>query len=81
MDDRLQRLQARLNRDQRAFNEALVGKTCDILVERKGKLPGQWLGKAPWLTSVWFEGSAEIGDLARVKLVEAGPNSIRGELA
>ena len=81
MDDRLQRLQARLNRDQRAFNEALVGKTCDILVERKGKLAGQWLGKAPWLTSVWFEGSAEIGDLARVKLVEAGPNSIRGELA
>ena len=81
MDDRLQRLQARLNRDQRAFNEALVGKTCEILVERKGKLPGQWLGKAPWLTSVWFEGSAEIGDLARVKLVEAGPNSIRGELA
>ena len=40
MDDRLQRLQARLNRDQRAFNEALVGKTCDILVERKGKHAG-----------------------------------------
>jgi tRNA-2-methylthio-N6-dimethylallyladenosine synthase len=81
MDDRLQRLQARLNRDQRAFNEALVGKTCDILVERKGKLPGQWLGKAPWLTSVWFEGDAEIGDLVSVKLVEAGPNSIAAELA
>ncbi len=80
MDDRLQRLQARLNRDQRAFNEAQVGKVCDILVERKGKLPGQWLGKSPWLTSVWFEGSSAIGEMAQVELAEAGPNSVRGLL-
>lgn len=78
MDDRLQRLQARLNRDQLAFNKGLEGKTCSVLIERKGKLPGQVLGKSPWLTSVWFEGDAQIGDLARVKLVEAGPNAIRG---
>ncbi len=80
MDDRLQRLQARLNRDQLAFNEASVGKTCTVLVERKGKHPGQWLGKSPWLTSVWFEGEAEIGDLVEVTLAEAGPNSLRGVL-
>jgi len=78
MDDRLQRLQARLNRDQMAFNKASEGKTCAVLVERKGKLAGQWLGKSPWLTSVWFEGEAQIGDLVEVKLVEAGPNSVRG---
>jgi len=78
MDDRLQRLQARLNRDQLAFNQALVGKTCKVLVERKGKHAGQWLGKSPWLTSVWFEGDAEIGDLVEVELAEAGPNSIQG---
>ncbi len=78
MDDRLQRLQARLNRDQLAFNEASIGKTCDVLVERKGKHAGQWLGKSPWLQSVWFEGEAEIGDMVSVDLVEAGPNSIRG---
>ena len=81
MDDRLQRLQARLNRDQLAFNEASVGKTCKVLVERKGKHAGQWLGKSPWLTSVWFEGEAEIGDLVEVELAEAGPNSIRGSVA
>jgi len=80
MDDRLQRLQERLNRDQSAFNAALVGKTCDILVERKGKLPGQWLGKAPWLTSVWFEGAVDIGDIVQVNLVDAGPNSVEGRL-
>ncbi|WP_040464352.1 tRNA (N6-isopentenyl adenosine(37)-C2)-methylthiotransferase MiaB [Erythrobacter sp. NAP1] len=81
MDERLQRLQARLNRDQLAFNEGLVGKTCTVLVERKGKHPGQWLGKSPWLTSVWFEGDAQIGDLVEVRLVEAGPNSIEGLLS
>lgn len=80
MDLRLQRLQAHLNRDQLAFNEASVGKTCDVLVERKGKHPGQWLGKSPWLQSVHFQGDAAIGDLVRVKLVEAGPNSLAGEV-
>ena len=85
MDDRLQRLQARLNRDQWAFNQVLEGQTCNILIERKGKLPGQWLGKTPWLTSAWFaqeEGrEAQIGDMVEVKLVEAGPNSMRASLA
>ena len=80
MDDRLQRLQAALNRDQLAFNEASVGKRCDVLVERKGKHPGQWLGKSPWLQSVWFEGDAAIGDLVSADLVEAGPNSLAGRL-
>ena len=84
MDERLQRLQSSLNRDQYAFNQALVGKTCDILVERKGKHDGQWLGKSPWLTSVWFAEEhrrrAEIGDLMQVELIEAGPNSIKGML-
>ncbi|MFW5634828.1 MAG: tRNA (N6-isopentenyl adenosine(37)-C2)-methylthiotransferase MiaB, partial [Erythrobacter sp.] len=80
MDDRLQRLQARLNRDQLAFNRGTVGRTCAVLVERRGKHAGQWLGKSPWLQSVWFEGEAEIGDVLRVELAEAGPNSMRGVL-
>ncbi|MCL4673290.1 MAG: tRNA (N6-isopentenyl adenosine(37)-C2)-methylthiotransferase MiaB [Sphingomonadaceae bacterium] len=80
MDDRLQRLQAALNRDQLAFNNASVGQRCTVLVERTGKHAGQWLGKSPWLQSVWFEGKAAIGDLVEVELVEAGPNSLAGRL-
>ncbi len=80
MNERLQRLQQRLNRDQIAFNAASVGKTCQVLVERKGKFEGQWLGKSPWLQSVWFEGECAIGDMVEVTLVEAGPNSIKGAL-
>ena len=80
MDDRLQRLQALLNRDQHAFNEGSVGKTCQVLIERKGKHANQWLGKSPWLQSVWFDGDYAIGDLVEVELLEAGPNSLAGRI-
>ncbi|AOR78180.1 tRNA (N6-isopentenyl adenosine(37)-C2)-methylthiotransferase MiaB [Novosphingobium resinovorum] len=76
MDERLQRLQSALNRDQLAFNAATVGKTCDVLVERKGKHAGQWLGKSPWLQSVHFIGEAEVGQIVRVEVTSAGPNSL-----
>jgi tRNA-2-methylthio-N6-dimethylallyladenosine synthase len=79
MDERLQRLQAALNRGQLAFNQATVGRTCEVLVERRGKRPGQWLGKSPWLQSVILESEAEIGDLVPVTLGAAGPNSMAGE--
>ena len=80
MDERLQRLQAAVNRHQHAFNLASVGKRCAVLVERKGKLPGQWLGKSPWLQSVHFEAEAAIGDLVELELIDGGPNSLRGRL-
>ncbi|PLK26532.1 tRNA (N6-isopentenyl adenosine(37)-C2)-methylthiotransferase MiaB [Novosphingobium sp. TH158] len=80
MDERLQRLQAALNRDQLAFNQASVGKRCTVLVERKGRHPGQLLGKSPWLQSVHFTGDAAIGDLVEVELTEAGPNSLSARL-
>ena len=81
MDDRLQRLQAALNRDQAAFNAASVGKTCAVLIERKGKLPGQMLGKSPWLQSVHLMTDAAIGDLVTVRIESAGPNSLAGVVA
>ncbi|MDQ2893885.1 MAG: tRNA (N6-isopentenyl adenosine(37)-C2)-methylthiotransferase MiaB [Pseudomonadota bacterium] len=78
MDDRLQRLQAALNRDQQAFNAATVGHRCDVLIERRGKLPGQMLGKSPWLQSVHLLTDAQIGDIVTVELVRADPNSMAG---
>lgn len=76
MDERLQRLQAAINRDQLAFNEASVGRHCDVLIERRGKQPGQMLGKSPWLQSVHLETDAPIGTMASVELGQAGPNSL-----
>jgi tRNA-2-methylthio-N6-dimethylallyladenosine synthase len=78
MDERLQRLQQRIGAHQYAFNQASLGKRCEVLVERTGRHPGQWLGKSPWLQSVHFEGDHAIGDLVEVTLAEAGPNSLKG---
>ncbi len=76
MDERLQRLQAALNRDQLAFNQDSVGRRCPVLIERRGKLPGQMLGKSPWLQSVHLQTDAPIGAMVEVELVHAGPNSL-----
>ncbi len=80
MDERLQRLQAALQRSSLAFNQTSVGRRCDVLIDRKGRQPGQWLGKSPWLQSVYFEGDVAIGEIVEVELVEAGPNSLRGRV-
>jgi tRNA-2-methylthio-N6-dimethylallyladenosine synthase len=77
-DERLQRLQAAINRDQAAFNAATVGRRCAVLIERPGKRPGQMAGKSPWLQSVHLETNAAVGDLIDVEIAQAGPNSLGG---
>ena len=81
MDDRLQRLQAQLNIDQHDFNKATVGRRCAVLLERRGKLDGQLIGKTPWLQSaiVTAPGLA-IGDLVEVDITDAGPNSVMAQV-
>ena len=81
MDDRLQRLQARLAEHSLSFNRATVGKATTILIDRKGRLPGQMIGKTPWLQSVFVETDASIGDMIDVVTTTAHPNSLGGVLA
>lgn len=85
MHERLHRLQERIAHHQYAFNQASVGRTCQVLVDRTGRDPGQWLGKSPWLQSVWFAeeqpGDYAIGDLVEVTLGAAGPVSLQGLVA
>ncbi|MFN3943735.1 MAG: tRNA (N6-isopentenyl adenosine(37)-C2)-methylthiotransferase MiaB [Allosphingosinicella sp.] len=78
MDERLQRLQALLNAQQHAFNQATVGRRTAVLIERPGKRPGQLVGKSPWLQSVHLETGAAIGDIVDVEILSAGPNSLAG---
>lgn len=80
MDERLQRLQAALVRDQSRFNADSVGRRCEVLLERPGRKPGQLIGKSPWLQSVHVICDARIGDIVEVDLVEAGPLSLTGQL-
>ena len=81
MDDRLQRLQARIAEHSLAFNRATIGKDTRILVDRKGRLPGQMIGKSPWLQSIFVTTDAAIGDMVDVTVTHALPNSLGGELS
>ena len=80
MDERLARLQAIINRHQVEFNAATVGRTTDILLERKGRHPGQLIGKTPWLQSVHITApELVLGDMVEVDIISAGPNSLAGQ--
>jgi tRNA-2-methylthio-N6-dimethylallyladenosine synthase len=80
MDERLQRLQAVINAQQIAFNARHVGTTTEILLERKGRLPGQLIGKTPWLQSVHVTApDATVGDMIDVDIESTGPNSLAGK--
>jgi len=79
MDERLQALQTAINAQQYAFNQRAMGVRTQVLIERRGKLANQWLGKSPWLQSVHIiDGAASIGDIIDVELTQAGPNSLAG---
>jgi tRNA-2-methylthio-N6-dimethylallyladenosine synthase len=78
MDERLQRLQAKIHEHQLAFNRSKVGIDTQVLIERKGKLHGQMVGRSPWLQSVHVRTDAQPGQVIEVALIEAGPNSMHG---
>ncbi|HEX8569335.1 MAG TPA: tRNA (N6-isopentenyl adenosine(37)-C2)-methylthiotransferase MiaB [Caulobacteraceae bacterium] len=81
-DERLHRLNALLDEQQRAFNAACVGRTLPVLFERKGRHPGQILGKSPYLQSVHVTGPEHlIGRIVPVTVEAAAKMSLTGALA
>lgn len=80
--ERLQILIEALRRQQLHFNQGFVGQTVPALLERKGKKPGQLLGKSPALQSVIVEApEALLNQIIEVKILYAHQNCITGILA
>jgi tRNA-2-methylthio-N6-dimethylallyladenosine synthase len=78
--ERLERLQALLFRQQREFAKGCIGKEIDLLLEKPGRMPGQLVGRSPWLQPVNVDAkTSEIGDIIRVRITDAGPNSLFAE--
>ncbi len=76
-DERLQRLQDLLTRQQAAFAQSLVGRRIGLLIEKPGRHPGQLVGRSPWLQPVIVDESAgRIGDIVEVQVTGAGSNSL-----
>jgi tRNA-2-methylthio-N6-dimethylallyladenosine synthase len=79
---RLQRLQAVINRHQKAFNAATLGRTLDVLLERPGRHAGQIVGKTPYMQAVQVMApAAMIGEVVPVTITGLGTFSLFGTLA
>ena len=80
-NDRLQRLQALITRQQREIQDDMVGREVRVLFEKAGRFEGQMVGKSEYLHAVHVrDAQAEIGDIAKVRIVESGANSLAGVL-
>jgi tRNA-2-methylthio-N6-dimethylallyladenosine synthase len=79
---RLAALQDLLGRQEAAFSGSLVGRTIDVLFEKPGRLPGQVVGRSPYLQPVQVTAPASlIGGIAPVVVERTGPHSLFGRLA
>ena len=80
--DRLHRLQAEILRLQGNFNAQFQGRTLEVLLEKPGRLPGQLVGKTPYLQTVQLMAPpAIIGSLVKVAITDIGSNTLFGVLA
>jgi tRNA-2-methylthio-N6-dimethylallyladenosine synthase len=79
--ERLAALQALLEEQRQAFNNATVGRTIEVLFEKPGRHEGQIGGKSPYMQAVHVNGPVDlIGGVAPVAIVAAGSNSLAGRL-
>jgi len=84
--ERLAELQDELNRQQRTFNDACVGKVMPVLLDRIGKEASHFVGRSPYMQAVYVDvgdeetGQQVFGKLVDMKIASAGPRSLKGEL-
>ena len=79
---RLHALQALLAEQQRTFNTATVGRVLPVLFEKDGRHAGQLIGRSPYLQAVHAVAPPRLaGEIAPVRILAVGPNSLAGELA
>ena len=77
--ERLAALQALLQEQQRAFNDASVGSVMPVLFEKPGRHEGQLVGRSPYLQPVHAEAPPDrIGAVLPVRIVGVRSNSLTG---
>lgn len=79
--DRLQRLQVLLTRQRQAYQATKVGHTFPVLVERRGRLPGQVAGRSPHMIPVHLMApESALGQILPVRILGSEANSLSGVL-
>ena len=80
--ERLLRLQAVLDTQQVSFNARSLGGVVPVLFERKGREPGEFVGRTPYLQLVHAAGEGDlIGRTANVAVSETRRSSLSGVIA
>lgn len=79
--ERLATLQDVLARQQSLFNASFIGRTVPVLIDGRGRKPGQIVGRSPHMQSVHLHAPETLqGSIVDVRIVGAGGNSLAGEL-
>ncbi len=79
---RLSVLQQVLEGQQRAFNHACLGRQLAILLDRRGRKPGQLIGRSPYMQAVHAHApEALAGNIVVARIVASGANSLAGTLS
>ena len=79
--DRLAMLQAALESQKLRFNNACVGRTLPVLLEKPGRHPGQLVGRSPYLQSIYLTATERrIGEIVLVQILGATANSLTGSI-
>jgi len=79
---RLAALQALLNDRQLAFNRCCVGRTMPVLLDRRGRRPGQLVGRSPYMQPVHVAApDGLLGSIAELRIEAGYANSLSGILA
>ncbi len=80
-NDRLQALQALLRTQQQAAQDAMVGRTVNVLFEKPGREPGQMVGKSEYLHAVHVRSEGlQAGEIRAVRISASNANSLTGEI-
>ncbi len=77
--DRLAELQALLDHQQLAFNLSCRGRVLPVLFDRRGRRPGQLVGRSPYMQPVHATlDDGFLGTIAEMRIEDAFANSLHG---
>ena len=79
--ERLARLNQQIAVQTRAFAASCVGRVLPVLIEKRGRNPGQLGGRSPYLQAVHMAGPERLlGSIVDVEIVATGNNSLAGKI-
>lgn len=80
-DERLQKLQSLLNQQQKDFNASFFDKELEVLIDKKGKNAGQYVGKSQYMQSVIVDADDSLlGRIVKVKITDVLAHTLKGKV-